>query len=84
MMLPAVAATVLSNYHIGHQVLVYITMHCIHFCSAQTHYIEDTTTGLSSLVGLICAANEAVRLWCMLARLLRKCEQCTTVAVVVM
>ena len=60
--------------------MVYITMPCF----AQMHHIEDTVTGLSSLVGLTCAAIEAVRLSCMLARLLRKCEQCTFTAVAVM
>ena len=37
---------------IGHKVLVYITVHCIHFCSDQTHHMEDTVTSLSSLVSL--------------------------------
>ncbi len=61
-MLPAVAATVLLNYRIGHKVLVYIPMHCTHFCSAQTHHMEDTVTPLSGLVCSIftCAAGAVI------------------------
>ena len=73
MVLPAVASTVLFVCCIGHEVLVYITIHCIHLCSVQMNHMEDTVSDLNSLVSLTCAANEVVRLKFMLERLLRNC-----------
>ena len=59
MLVPAVAAFALFVYRIGHKVLVYITIHCIHFVLFKRQ-MEDTIIGLNSLVSLMCAANEAV------------------------